>query len=714
MRRVWCSMVLAVLSACPATSGSDAGPVDDAGMGQLLLVFDGDFGEVERFHVAESPARFINVGKVPASVSRLSVEGEGFSIGTSDGSPIAPGASRDVPVNFRPTRNGAHRARISFQATTLPVLAHFSMVGTGVGALVKVPDELDLGSQVISDFQTLRVDGTLRVENVGDRWLYFPSARPWVVSPAEELCLGDVDRSTGACLGTVQNVDVTAGVAPGRTLELPVHFVSTVPGRRAWTITLETSLPDAPVVTVPVRIDVRPLPTCRLVMEESGVDFGDLEPMHAVDRTFTLRNDGTVSCTGVIPRVMRGLEHFAVVEPRDWPRNLRAGERLPVTVRALPAVERDVVTGSVMVGGRVLDLSANVLATPCVAVTAPPSLGTWSPGCAPPTRTVVLTNRCAQAVQLTRLSAAPEPFMASPGSLPRTIAANASVGFQLSTTALPAGEHRATWTAEVQTDFGPEVHRREVSARVADGGREVQRALEKVDVLVVFDQFAPAASAAQTGLASLYSLLSNTGVDFHLGLVISNQDDGVLSFTPAGTPWLSRDAGSDVAWQTVLANGGGSQPGQGLGSLIKAMSDPTINRGFFRADASSVVVMIGSSADHGEPGLDTQVLAFRPGVRDLVVFAVECGAAASAMQQRLVTATGGTMTSCAGSWPTLLNDVTAAVNGARSRMLISSDVAPGTLSVTGLNTSAWAYAAPWLTIPEGRVNIEATFTPVCR
>lgn len=717
MRRVWVSMVVAVLSGCPTSEITDAGTSDDAGMGQLLLVFDGDFGEVERFTTAENFARFINVGAVPASVSRLSVEGDGFSIGLYDASPIAPGSSRDVPVNFRPTRNGAHSARISFQATTLPVLAHFSMQGTGVGALVKVSDEIDLGTQLISDFQTLRVDGVLRIENVGDRWLYFPSATPWVVSPAEELCIGDINN-TGGCLGTVRNVDVAAGVAPGRTLEVPVHFVSTVPGDRAWNITVKTSLRDAPLFEVPVRINVRPLPTCRLVVDETSLEFGDLEPMHAVDRSFTVRNNGSASCVGVSPRVTGAVEHFTVVEPRVWPRNLGAGERLHVTVRAMPLVESDVLSAEVTIGGKVVELHGNVLATPCVMVSAPASLGAWNATCAAPTRTVKLTNRCSHAVQLTRLISSAEAFTASAGVLPRTIAANGSLEFQLSASSLNVGESRATWTAEVQTDFGPEVLRRDVRADVvAERATEVQRPLEKTDVLVIADQFAAASSAANTELAWLYSYLWSTGVDFHLGMVVGNQDDGALVYTPSDN-WLSRSAGSDVAWQTVLSTGGGTEHGFGVGSLLKSMSrpvaiDPTRNLGFFRPDASLVVLMIAGSADHGETELEQEVLAFRP-VRDLVVFVVECGVPASPMQRRLVAATGGTITSCSGSWTPMLGSLVKTVKRARSQMLINSDVAPGTMSVTGLSTASWSYVAPWLSIPEGRADIEATFTPVCR
>lgn len=720
MRRVWLTVMVVVLAACPPASIPDGGLADDAGTGQLLLVFDGDFGEVERFTTGTNPARFVNVGEVPAGISRLSVAGEGFSIGAFDDAPILPGRFRDVPVLFRPTRNGAHAARISFQATTLPVLASFSMRGTGVGALVQVPDQVDLGSFGIDDFQTLRVDGVLRVENVGDRWLHFPSATAWRVEPAEELCVGDLDAQ-GRCTGLISSVDVAAGIAPGRALELPLHFISTVPGARRWTVSIQTTLPETPAFQVPVRIDVQPASACRLVASETTLDFGDVEAAHRSERSFTLQNVGGASCTGLEPRFATVVRSFGVVSPTTWPRTLASRESMVVTVRTQPASEGVVLRDTLTLGSLSLPVLVNAV-QPCVSVQLPDDLGAWSASCAAPSGRLTLINRCTNPVTVTSLtSSSPNFRVVSATPLPAPVTVGASLEAELQVVNVEnAGEVRSTLTIAVATDLRDERIVRDVRAQLVNGRvTQQQHALKKVDVLVVFDQQTTTALTTRQQLGTLYSQLVDSGVEFQLGAVASNPGrDGSLVASSSGRRWLTRTNGSDAEFLARLT-GQSAAPGTAVARFLEARSAPKFvesssNRGFFRPDATLVVLMI-SGANEGEQGQLEDLLSLIPDLRDVVAHVVEgCVSSSSLVQQRLVAATGGSLTSCSAPWAAV-GEVLASVNGERRRMRVNSSVQPGSLMISGVDSSEWWFNGPWVTLSRSVASpLEATFSPQCR
>lgn len=710
MRRIWLGVMVVVFAACPSMPVSDGGVVEDAGSGQLLLVFDGDFGEVERFSTASNPARFVNVGEVPAAISRLSVDGDGFSLGPFDERPIEPGASRDVPVFFRPTRNGHHVARISFQATTLPVLASFSMEGSGVGALVQVSAEVDLGSHEVRDGEPVRAMGTARIENVGDRWLYFQD-EPWLVTPAEEVCVGDLDAQ-GRCTGTIGGVDVNAGIAPGRWLDVPIHFASTVPGARTWTLTVRTTLADSPDSDIPVRVVVTAAPVCRLVADVTSIDFGDLEALHTTDRTFTLRNAGGASCD-LAPRFQSSsVPAFGVVSPLTWPNRLEPGASLDVTVRAQPNVQLGVQSDSLAFGA--LEVPVRVKASrPCLEVRGPANLGAWNPNCFGPLRAVTLRNRCASEVRLSAQSSSSAFFV----SLPRqTLSGGEALAMQVGAAPLDEpGRVRATWTVDVESDAGFERHTRQVQARMIPGD-ETERfeAPRKADVLVVHDRSSQALSAARSGLTTLYSQLSASGVDFRLGAVSSSPGGGAL-LSSSGRKWMTPQSGSDSDLSSLLFGVSGTT-GDALGALNDALSAPLAtdvsnHRGFFRPNAALVVLFVEGPID-ADPALVDALLAYTP---DLVVHAVHgCPSALSAGQRALVDATGGTTSACNEPWTRIVKDVVDSANGVRRRVRVSSSVTPGTMAVLGSLPSSWTYSAPWVSLPAGAPSpIDVTFTPAC-
>lgn len=728
MRRAYVVLTVLGLLSCGGGSAPDGGVEVDAGAGQLLLVFDGDFGDVERFTTATHAARFVNVGDVPAAIARLQVQGDGFSLGTVETGLIPPGESRDVLVHFHPTRNGPHAARISFQATTLPVLAHFSMVGRGVGALANVTPALDLGTHFIRDFQTLNVSGVVRVENVGDRWLYFPAGRaPWAVTPTEELCVGDKDAA-GRCTGLVRDFDVAAGIAPGRALELPVHFTSTVPGPRTWKLSLTTALPDAPRFEVPIGIVVLPAPGCRLVADVTGLDFGVVPPVQAVDLPVTLTNLGSGDCVDVAPGfdAEGAAPVFAVLEPA-WSRTLASDERVTLTVRAQPDVAAGVQQRLLRFGEHPLSLPVKVTAgAPCLVAEGRFDLGTWAPTCAPPVETVRFQNRCAEPVRVTSVdSPSPDVVLTPQAPLPQWVPAGGA--FEVATSLRAGVTNRAveTWWALSSGSAGATQRvARGLRGRAAQGeGFESFTALPKADVLVVVERGASGlVSQARTQLATLHSQLAASGADFRLGVVDSFVGGGRLLTTGAGLRWLSATQGNDADFRAWLT-GGAVAGGNALEALRWATTAPlatddAVNRGFFRPDAALVVLLLGTNAEVDE-GQVAALRALKPDGRDVVVHVIAGCAPLSAGVGALVEQTGGTVLWCASSWAPAVDDVIASVNGARARFLVASSPGSGTMSVTAGNgrlpPSMWSFTGPWLTTTGAVPSpVRVTFAPACR
>lgn len=734
MRRTWAVFFLcSVWLACqPVEQTPDASVMVDAGAGQLVLVFDGDFGDVERFSTATHLARFLNVGQVPAAISRLAVEGEGFSVGEVGDVPVPVGGFRDVPIFFKPTRNGPHRARVSFQATTLPVLAHFTMDGFGVGPLQEAtPALVDFGRLPLFEGQVTRATATLRLENVGDRWLSFAPEEPrWFATPVEEVCVGEVD-GVGRCLGGVTGFDPSAGIAPGRALELPIHFATTTPGRREWTITVRTASPGQPEVTVHAKVDVVPQPLCRF-STSGALDFGTLEALRSRELTTRFTNIGDAPC--VIEGVSReelGVTAFSLVDAPSWPQTVLPGENLFLTVRARPDVAGpDFLSDSLRLTVNSPQLPSVPLwvdvATSClVPLSRGVDFGVTRPMCRANDERVEVVNACAQPVTLSSVSLSSAAFTVSRDvTLPRVVAPGERLEVRVTRVA-DVQERRSI--ATLRFTYDDDVLVLPVNAVTSLGpSSEVFAAVsEKADVLLVVDRgpsMAPFLSNARTQLSTLYSQLAASGVDFRLGVINGNEDGGRL-LGSAGARWLTRSNGSDSRLLEYLLRPGTTAGASCLGAVRAALSAPWgtdvgINGGFLRDDATLTVLCVSGFSEAARPGEVEALRMLMPRVHFIgpVAGTPDCGTVAGTWPAEFATTT--TTPVCEADWSAALQQVVFDARGLRSRFELQSSVLVQSLAVQvgarTLSLDEWTYDGVTVDLAAlTRERVEVSFSPVC-
>ncbi len=740
MRRAWLGSLCSLFVACqPMEALPDASVAPDAGAGQLVLVFDGDFGDVERHSTATHFARFLNVGQVPAAISQLSVEGEGFSVGDGAELPVPVGGFRDVPIHFTPTRNGPYLARVSFQATTLPVLAHFTMEGFGVGALQELtPAVVDFGRLPLFEGVVTRASQSVHLENVGDRWLQFASnAAPWFASPVEELCLGALD-GVGQCVGGVPGFDPSMGIAPGRAVDLPLHFATTTPGRREWLITLRTASPGQPELTVRARADVVPQPLCRFSVP-GELDFGSLEALRTRDLPLRFTNIGDAACVveGASYEAL-GVTAFKLVDAPTWPRTVSPGESLFLTVRARPEV-----AGPVFLSDA-LKLNVNSpqppsvalwvsVATPCLVPQLPGvDFGVQPPSCGANSQLVTVINACPQPVTLSSVVVTSAAFsVSSELSLPRVVAPGEVV--EAVVTRVPdAQEGRAISTLRFRVNAGTssQLLVLPVSAETKPGraSRVFAPSSDKADVLLVFDRgpaMAPFLSRARTQLSTLYSQLAASGLDFRLGVVHGNDDGGPLLRSGA-TRWLTPSDGSDSRLLEFLLRPGTTAGSSCLGAVRAALSAPFgtdtgVNGGFLRDGASLTVLCVSGLAELAPPGEVEALrrLELRLHFIGPVEGRADCGTVAGDSPDLLAASSGGQVTPvCDADWSAAVQQVVLDARGLRSHFWLQSPAVAQSLAVAvgsrTLSLDEWTFDGTFVDLAAlTRDRVEVSFTPAC-
>ncbi|MGV3620743.1 MAG: hypothetical protein ACO1OB_07995, partial [Archangium sp.] len=409
---------------------------------------------------------------------------------------------------------------------------------------------------------------------------------------------------------------------------------------------------------------------------------------------------------------------FGVVSPATWPRTLASRESMVVTVRTQPTSEGVVLRDTLTLGSLSLPVLVNAV-QPCVSVQLPDDLGAWSASCAAPSGRLSLINRCSNPVTVTSLASSSPQFRFVSAPLPAVVLVGEALEADLQVVNVESdGDVRTTVSIGVASDLRDERIVRDVRAqRVNTMATQQQHALKKADVLVVYDRQTASAVTARQELATLYSQLVDSGVDFQLGVVASNPPgDGALIASSSGRKWLTRTNGSDVDFVARMTTQAGA-PGTAVSTLLNARTTPRfveVNRGFFRPDATLVVLMI-SGANEGEQGQIEDLLSVIPEARDFVVHAVEgCSSSSSLVQQRLAAVTGGSLTGCSSPW-SVVGDVLASVKGERRRMRVNSAVLPGSLNISGVDSTSWSFSEPWVTLNRSVPSpVEATFTPLCR
>lgn len=685
---------LGLLAACePAPVAPPTSPPSAGGpRGQLLLIFDGDFGEVERLQTATKQARFVNVGDAPASLARLSITGEGFTLGEVTSVDVPVGASREVAVHFTPRRNGLHEATISFQSTTLPVLARFSMRGTGAGAIPVLRDtSIDLG--VVEAGTVARA--TVRLENAGDRWLYFADdGVPWAVDPQVDLCVGTWGF-TGSCVAAVEGFNHERGLAPGRAVDLPITLRTYDPGARRWNVTLRTRLADAPPLEIVVSATVPSGNACTL--EAPGViEFGSVDFARAATAPWTVKNIGTVPCE-LRPSAFTTLGNFSLSPPPAWPVHLAVGESATFEVRAwldTPGLQHN---GSLSLSSQPGGQSVTAVLRakgerPCLLSDTPlVDFGAEPSSCAPRRRTVTFTNVCDATVTAERLLA-PGFVALAQGVFPRTLTPGSSLSVSLEPPSLIRGTVHGRLALDVATTSGRQTLYTPLRAALADGPH-VERfaaAPRQADVLVVVDGTLSTAdfTRAQTNLRELQEGLAASDLDWRLGVLRADADATALLRDAEGR-WVSPGATAAARFDALLtATRGPTFEVSCVKAVQRALSgaalvDANVNGGFLRERASLTVLCVSKVGETTTSAVLREVSTVKRGMRVHVAGPLGgCGVTGGDAQLQWATATNGSIWSmCIGNWwPYLSRALEGA--GTQQTFMLASTPESGTVVVT--------------------------------
>lgn len=247
-----------------------------------------------------------------------------------------------------------------------------------------------------------------------------------------------------------------------------------------------------------------------------------------------------------------------------------------------------------------------------------------------------------------------------------------------------------------------------------------QKDVSVVDMLFVVDDSASMAEeqeALATAFSDFVDGLSNTNVDFHLGVISTSQDSddpraGHLLGTP---PYLTADDDYQSAFEErVLMGIGGSDKEKGLQAALTALSPANLagaNEGFLRKPAQLLIVFVTDEEDCSDFGaLDsfdsdacyqqpdelvptTQALAELQALKgdtDLVQVAAIMGlswsdcdnAYPSDRYRQLAEATSGFMGDiCESDWSDMLYELGLNAGGMRSEFRLTGRAIPDTLEV---------------------------------
>jgi len=188
---------------------------------------------------AEASFNAINLGGQPLPVE-TSVEGDGFFLGRTVPSVLAPGSTNEVIVRFHPTAAGASTGSVIFhQGDPANPLKTVQLSGTGDAAprIGIDPPALSLG--IGGD----DITASLLVSNTGD----------------EPLRLSVVDAQVPYRL--VDDPELPLEVAPGSAVTIEVGLLSGASGTISGDLVIHSNDPAVPVARVPLRAHATDGPT---------------------------------------------------------------------------------------------------------------------------------------------------------------------------------------------------------------------------------------------------------------------------------------------------------------------------------------------------------------------------------------------------------------------------------------------------------------------
>lgn len=291
--------------------------------GELVVANRIDFGEVPLGDEALRAVRLRNAGTGPLRLVDAALEGDAageFRPGEVGPVVFQPGESRELSVRFAPRSTGARTARLVFDTDSLrSPRAVVELAGEGVFGRVDLPARrLDFGRVGVDRRLTL----ALTLRNDGD-------------APAS-VHVAEPDGEDGGAFAVTPHGPLWVG--PGEALRVNVTFAPRRLGGHAASLAVTPCFGCAPEAVELVGEGVE----AQLVVDPPNVDFGAIEPGHAVERIVRIGNVGTSPARLTAATIRYGADQgFALA---DWPAGgveLAGGAWHEVTVRFTPVALDD-------------------------------------------------------------------------------------------------------------------------------------------------------------------------------------------------------------------------------------------------------------------------------------------------------------------------------------------------------------------------------------
>lgn len=255
--------------------GVCAASVPEIALGDTVL----SFGTVPAGMSKSRTLLISNSGNAVLTIAGAAIGGTdsaAFSIATPQSLTIAPGGADSLTIDFTPPAIGAMEARLSiFTDDPNCLTARVRLEGTGSApapAILVAPTALQFGTVRIGSDAA----ATVRVSNAG-------SAALTILRQS----IGGADSADFVLTRTC-----ASSLPPGAADSIVVRFSPSSAGPRTSRLSITSSDPLQPVVTIPLDGAGTATPRPRITVYPTQVDFGVAAPGVAVERVVYLGNTG--------------------------------------------------------------------------------------------------------------------------------------------------------------------------------------------------------------------------------------------------------------------------------------------------------------------------------------------------------------------------------------------------------------------------------------
>lgn len=734
-----------------------------------------DFGQVPVDRDATLEVALHNVSTEPIEVLSLALDAA-----TDPSFTAAPAA---LPRVVAPDE----RARFAFRYTPGHMnaaggLAHFRVASRrhptvdvelrgfgGSAELCIAPLGVDFGAAPV---------GAKLVQKVSIKNCGASSAAPMTVF---DLTIAPDGGAPGADQFSLAPVSLPRTLAAGDELEVRVFFEPTRAEDAAAVLHVRTSAFSAAHVEIGLRGRGEGHAPCQVAITPAALDFGTVPPGQGAVLGLKVENVGADLCA--VKNIFLADDGRGAFRMPGGPLVggiMHPGNAFSFQVAFVPP-HAGVYTGAVQLepadpaNPRVLvPITGNAQPSCLVATPAYLDFGLARPDCPPAPLEVRLENACAAPETITGIHIGPgttdgEFSLTHVPSLPRMLAPGGMARVEVAYAAQVPGMNLSPLFVEVPSLAAPLLVPLlgESSIRGTQTDEFIQQDESKVDVLFVIDNTASMVEEHPRLVAALPAFAQAalaTGADLHVA-VITTGIEPVSAACPGGarggeagrlfpadgsSPRLLTHATPDLglALQRNAAVGQCALVEKGLEAMRRALSPPLVdhaddprtplandgNVGFYREEASLVVVFVGDEDDHSPDDVDTYVQfvrhlkgAHQPGRGKLFAIAptgsgcATAGGSGTRYAEAAARTGGQVMSICAADYAPLLEAVAHQAFSPQDRFPLSAVPDPGTLTVTidGVPvTSGWSYDPATNQVvfsprPEPGARISVTYRKAC-